>query len=229
MQNLLKEIKLKQTYFLSFLFLLFLSFSFMGFYGKKVSFVLLNSYHSFWLNVFFINYTFIGDGIFACCLIGLLYFYYKNKNLAINVFYSFLISGLGAQIIKNMVNSPRPKLYFEPGTYLNFIDGVSKSGYSSFPSGHTATAFAIATVLVLTMKNKNWQLLILSAAVLVGYSRVYLAQHFLIDVTIGALLGCISGLLSFLLVQIKFNFINTLKNKLYFKNTFNQPHILQQQ
>jgi len=229
MQNLLKEIKSKQTYFFSFFFLLFLSFSFMGIYGKKLSFVLLNSYHSFWLNVFFINYTFIGDGIFAISLIGIIYFYFKKKNLAINVFYSFLISGLGSQIIKNMVNASIPKFYFEPGTYLNFIDGVSKSAYSSFPSGHTATAFAIATVFVLTMKNKNWQLLILSAAVLVGYSRVYLAQHFLIDVTIGALLGCISGLLSFLLVQIKFNFINTLKNKLYFKNTFNQPHILQQQ
>jgi membrane-associated phospholipid phosphatase len=184
MQNLLNEIKSNKIYFYTFIFLLFLSFSCIGFYGKSASFIFLNSYHSFWLNFFFINYTFIGDGIFACCLIGLLYFYFKNKNLAINVFYSFLISGLGAQIIKNMVNSPRPKLYFEPGTYLNFIDGVSKSGYSSFPSGHTATAFAIATVLVLTMKNKNWQLLILSAAVLVGYSRVYLAQHFLIDVTI---------------------------------------------
>ncbi len=229
MQNLLKEIKSKKIYFYSFIFLLLLSFSCIGFYGKKASFIFLNSYHSFELNVFFINYTFVGDGIFAICLIGVLYFYYKNKNLALNALYSFLISGLVTQIIKNLVNSPRPTLYFEPGTYMNFIEGVSKSGYSSFPSGHTATAFAIATVFVLTNKNKNGQLLILFAAVLVGYSRIYLAQHFLIDVTIGALLGCISGLLSFFLVQVKFNFISTLKNKLYFKSTFRQTHVLQQQ
>ena len=82
---------------------------------------------------------------------------------------------------------------------------------------------------VLTTKNKNWQLIILFAALLVGYSRIYLAQHFLIDVIIGALLGCVSGLLSFLLAQMKFNIVDTFKNKLYFKSSYDQPHILQQQ
>lgn len=229
MQNLLKEIRSKKIYFLTLFFLLLLSFLFVFFYSKKESFILLNTYHSFWLNVFFINYTFIGDGIFAVGLIGFLYFYIKNKNLAINVFYSFLFSGIGSQIIKNLVNSPRPKLYFEAGTYLDFIDGISLSGYSSFPSGHTAIAFAIATVFVLTTKNKNWQLIILFVALLVGYSRIYLAQHFLIDVTIGALLGCVSGLLAFLLAQMKFNVVGTFKNKLHFKSSYAQPPVLQHQ
>ena len=229
MHNLLKEIRSKKIYFFTLFFLLLLSFLLESFYGKKESFILLNTYHSFWLNVFFINYTFIGDGIFAVGLIAFLYFYIKNKNLAINIFYSFLFSGIAAQIIKNLVNSPRPKLYFEAGTYLDFIDGISLSGYSSFPSGHTASAFAIATVFVLTTKNKKWQLIILFAALLVGYSRIYLAQHFLIDVTIGALLGCVSGLLSFLLAQMKFNVVDTFKNKLYFKSSYGQPPVLQHQ
>ena len=229
MQNLIKEIRSKKIYFFTLFSLLLLSFLFVYFYGKKESFILLNTYHSFWLNVFFINYTFIGDGIFAVGLIGFSYFYFKNKNLAIKIFYSFLFSGTGAQVIKNLFNSPRPRLYFEAGTYLNFIDGVSLTGYSSFPSGHTAIAFAIATVLVLTSKNNNWQLIILFAALLVGYSRIYLAQHFLIDVTIGALLGCVSGLLSFLLAQMKFNFVDTFKNKLYFKSSYGQPPVLQHQ
>jgi membrane-associated phospholipid phosphatase len=118
---------------------------------------------------------------------------------------------LAAQIIKNLVNSPRPKLYFEAGTYLNFIDGVTLSGSSSFPSGHTATAFAIATVLVLMTKNKNGQMLILMAATLVGYSRIYLAQHFLLDVIVGALLGSISGVLAFYLTQNGVNIKTTFK------------------
>jgi membrane-associated phospholipid phosphatase len=51
------------------------------------------------------------------------------------------------------------------------------------------------------MKNKNLQLLVLAAAILVGYSRIYLAQHFLLDVLVGALLGSISGVLAFYLAQ----------------------------
>ena len=173
-------------------------------YGKTASFISLNSYHPFLLNVFFINYTFVGDGIFAICFIALLYFYYKRKQLGTALLVSFLISGLAAQIIKNLFNSPRPKLFFEAGQYLHFIDGVTLLNHSSFPSGHTATAFAIATVLVLMIKNKNCQLLILMAAVLVGYSRIYLAQHFLLDVIIGSVLGSVSGILSvYLVVNLK--------------------------
>ena len=100
------------------------------------------------------------------------------------------------QLIKNLVNAPRPRLFFEPGQYLYFVDQVSLANNSSFPSGHTATAFAIATVFIIMIKNKKWQLPILAAAVLVGYSRIYLAQHFLMDVLIGAIIGIASGLLA---------------------------------
>src|SRR5665647_3929840 len=68
--------------------------------GKAASFISLNSYHPFWLNVFFINYTFMGDGIFAVCLIAILFFSYERKQQASALLISFLISGLAAQVIK---------------------------------------------------------------------------------------------------------------------------------
>ncbi len=182
--------------------------------GKAASFISLNSYHPFYLNVFFINYTFMGDGIFAVCLIAMMFLYFKRKQCGFALLYSFLISGFVAQFIKNLVNAPRPKLYFEAGTYLNFIDGVTLNASNSFPSGHTATAFAIATVLVLMLKNKKLQLLILPAAILVGYSRIYLAQHFLADVLVGALLGTLSGVSAFYLAQ----------NRLSIKRSFKKMH-----
>ncbi len=191
--SLLRE---NRTYFLALLLILFLAATYLSITGKAAAFISLNAYHPFLLNVFFINYTFMGDGIFALCLIAAILFYYKRKQQGLALLYSFLISGLIVQVIKNLVDSPRPKLFFEAGQYLHFIDGVSLANNSSFPSGHTATAFAIATVMVLTMKNKSWQLLILIAAVLVGYSRIYLAQHFLLDVMIGVLIGSTSGLLA---------------------------------
>jgi membrane-associated phospholipid phosphatase len=167
--------------------------------GKSATFISLNSYHPFWLNVFFINYTFMGDGIFALCLIALYIFYFKKREHGMAMLYAFLLSGAAVQLIKNLVSSPRPKLFFEHGQYLFFMDGVSLSNNSSFPSGHTATAFAIATVLILCARNRIWQAPLLLAAAIVGYSRIYLAQHFLIDVLIGALLGTLSGILAFYL------------------------------
>jgi membrane-associated phospholipid phosphatase len=191
-------------YFAVLLFILLFSTLFLLVNGKAAAFISLNAYHPFLLNVFFINYTFVGDGIFALCLIAALFFYYKRKQQGLALLYSFLISGLIVQVIKNLVDSPRPRLFFEAGQYLHFIDGVSLANNSSFPSGHTATAFAIATVMALMMKDKTWQLLILIAAVLVGYSRIYLAQHFLLDVLIGALIGSGSGILSvYLAVNVK--------------------------
>jgi len=157
--------------------------------GKAASFIALNSYHPFALNVFFVNYTFVGDGIFAVGLIAVMFFYFKKKQEASTLLFSFLISGVAVQIIKNLVDTPRPHLFFEHGQYLYFIDGVTLANHHSFPSGHTTTAFAIATVLVMLSKKRNWQFTILLAATLVGYSRIYLAQHFLLDVIIGAALG----------------------------------------
>lgn len=114
------------------------------------------------------------------------------------------------QVIKNIIHAPRPKLFFESGQYLFFLDGITRAGHSSFPSGHTATAFAMGTVLVIMIKNKKWQLPILFAAILVGYSRIYLAQHFLLDIIIGAFIGFAIGILSVYLAEnskgIKYKF-----------------------
>lgn len=201
MQTKHSMLRQNKTYFTGLIAVLLFSSLFLLINGKAAAFISLNSYHPFFLNVFFINYTFVGDGIFALCLIATILFYYKRKQQGLALLYSFLISGIAVQIIKNLTNAPRPKLFFEAGQYLHFIDGVSLANNSSFPSGHTATAFAIATVMVVMMKDKSWQLLILIATVLVGYSRIYLAQHFLLDVMIGAMIGSASGILSVYLAK----------------------------
>ena len=201
MQNKLLEWNKNKIYFTGLIIVLLLSAVFLIFNGKTAAFISLNSYHSFLLNVFFINYTFIGDGVFTLCLIAAMFFYFKKKQEAMAMFYSFIISTFFVQVIKNILNADGLKLFFEAGQYLNFTDSVSLANSTSFPSGHTAAAFAIATVMVLMMKNKSWQLFILIAAILVGYSRMYLAQHFLIDIIIGSLTGSLSGIVSVYLIK----------------------------
>jgi undecaprenyl-diphosphatase len=66
----------------------------------------------------------------------------------------------------------------------------------SFPSGHTSTAFAVATSL--SIQYKKWY--VVAPAYLwassVGYSRLYLGEHYPSDVLAGAAIGAGSAWLS---------------------------------
>lgn len=176
-------------------------------FSKPEGFILLNSHHSFGLNVFFVNYTFLGDGIFAVSLAAFL-FYRKQKKLALLILVAFLSSGLMAQVLKNIIYAPRPRIYFEASQYIYRLDnfGNSGGGASSFPSGHTTSAFALATVLALWFR-KNWlSIALTAAAALVGYSRIYLAQHFPADVLAGSCIGVLFGTLTVVLLNSNIKF-----------------------
>jgi membrane-associated phospholipid phosphatase len=70
---------------------------------------------------------------------------------------------------------------------------------SSFPSGHTMTTFCIYLSFCLLI-NKSWWLYTgLAYAMLVGYSRIYLAQHFPLDVAAGIIGAIVSTWLSLLI------------------------------
>jgi undecaprenyl-diphosphatase len=70
---------------------------------------------------------------------------------------------------------------------------VAIPGNPSFPSGHSATAFAAATaVAILCPRMRPWALGIAAA---VALSRVYLRVHFPLDVFVGAAVGAGLGAL----------------------------------
>jgi membrane-associated phospholipid phosphatase len=52
----------------------------------------------------------------------------------------------------------------------------------------------MAAVLSFALKNKSYSTLFLAGAIVVGYSRIYLAQHFADDVLAGALIGVLSAI-----------------------------------
>ena len=72
---------------------------------------------------------------------------------------------------------------------------------NSFPSGHTITAFAIFIILAMVVKKQYLKVLFTLTAILAGFSRVYLSQHFLEDIFLGALIGVAIALLSCTLVD----------------------------
>jgi len=178
-----------KVYLISFL-LIFMGFTFfLAVYGKAKSFILLNPYHNKLLDLFFSKFTFLGDGLFVVILAVILFFTLKTQRLPILILISYIVSGLLAQLLKHIFNAPRPKVFFETNTYQHFIDGVSIANYESFPSGHTTSAFALAFILAHSTNKKSFQIILLLLAIAVGYSRIYLGQHFLTDVLFGSFLG----------------------------------------
>lgn len=71
---------------------------------------------------------------------------------------------------------------------------------SSFPSGHTTTAFASSVALWLENKRIGLPAIIFSA--LVAVSRLYFQVHYLTDVLAGAVSGILFALLAYYLVNL---------------------------
>lgn len=126
----------------------------------------------------------IGDGVFASS--------------------AMIFSALTTQLLKSIINAPRPLTWFEaefPDITLPLVDGVSMNYWRSFPSGHTTSFFALAFVVVILFTRKPrtekmpkttsalFQVLLFAAATLGAYSRIYLSQHFAADVFAGIVVG----------------------------------------
>ena len=84
-------------------------------------------------------------------------------------------------MMKYTINRDRPFI-----TYPD-IEKKSNAGSPSFPSGHTATSFAAATVL--SFFDKKRTLIFFAIATLIAVSRLYLGVHFVFDIIGGATLG----------------------------------------
>jgi undecaprenyl-diphosphatase len=119
------------------------------------------------------------------------------------------LSGLASTALK-VIPRDRPWWYYEKqagpilrldsATRVRTVPGVYPLKVRGFPSGHTATSAAAATVLaVLFARSRRGGWLVAGAwmlAALIGISRIYLASHWPLDVIGGALLGAACGLFS---------------------------------
>jgi membrane-associated phospholipid phosphatase len=135
-------------------------------------------------------FTDLGNGWTTVALAVILLFFNYARALLMGIVYA--VTSISAQIIKHIFDAPRPKLYFQNQlAHIHFVKGVDMLSLYSFPSGHTVTAFSTALLVTYWCKNKLWGLPLLFVAITVGYSRMYLSEHFFEDVTAGSAIGVV--------------------------------------
>jgi len=150
---------------------------------------------SFWVNVFFVNFTFMGDAVFVLVVAAIFLFYYRQPQKAKTIFFNFLLTMLLVQLFKNILHNGAFTLYFEESQYLFNSTFIKETAHEQLPSGHTALAFSLAACLSSFTKRKLTQVLVLLACGLLAFSRLYLAKHSLMDVVGGTIIGLTSWVL----------------------------------
>jgi membrane-associated phospholipid phosphatase len=164
-------------------------------------------------------------GIFSVAAFGLFSAAIKNKKgveTSLLATQAMITSGIWVHLIKIFTGRERPEAsykfskseggrWYGPMAQYDQDLAIRKPGssFDSFPSGHTATAFSIASVFATQYKDiKAVPIISYSLASLVGISRLTEHKHWSSDVFAGALFGYLCG------KQVVSHFNKTDKNSI---------------
>jgi membrane-associated phospholipid phosphatase len=172
----------------------------LPFYKKGAIELIINAYHHPVLDDFFRMITHLGDGLIL--IIPIILFIFHKYCYLVLLTLSTLIHLVLVHIGKKWIfqGMPRPAEFFKDIPFYE-VPGIQLHHWGSFPSGHTTTAFMLASFFYLVLPKKfKIHALLMGIATIVGLSRVYLMQHFLMDIWAGAILGVVSTLAAYFIV-----------------------------
>ncbi len=125
---------------------------------------------------------------------------FRTKAYFISALACNVIPFLVQQSMKSLFDRDRPLAFFlnDPGR-VHILPDWPQLFHRSFPSGHSAGAFSFFCFLSLLLPPgyRKWGAILSCLAMLVGYSRVYLAAHFVGDVWFGSMAGTLTTLIVF--------------------------------
>lgn len=141
---------------------------------------------------FFFKYgTKLGEELVYVIFFILFLFYRYRYSILVGITGSLV--SITSYFSKEFFRHPRPKVFFkENGIFenINTVDGVALyNAYTSFPSGHTMSAFALYGMIAFIIPKKYIGLFLIVIAIIIGTSRIYLVQHFVKDVVAGSIMG----------------------------------------
>ncbi|HSN58665.1 MAG TPA: phosphatase PAP2 family protein [Clostridiaceae bacterium] len=123
----------------------------------------------------------------------------KYRNIGIMCLAALLLTTvIGEGLLKNIIQRPRPFAQFASIQPL-----IPEPSSFSFPSGHTGSSFAAATVIARNLKKAAVPALALAAAV--AFSRLYLMVHYPTDILGGIILGVACAICAEILVKKYFS------------------------
>lgn len=144
-----------------------------------------------WLDIVMVILTQLGGGWPSLSLGAILYLS-GGSNLGIRLILGTISLWLVVETVKTIVDRTRPYGTLEAVRLV----GMKALG-RSFPSGHTAQAFFVASLFIQYFSLSTWSALgLYTIAGLVGFTRIYIGVHYPRDVLAGAMLGMVWGLLS---------------------------------
>lgn len=161
---------------------------------------ILNRVHEVFHDITWLNYAMKyismlaahGEISIACCAILLIFKRTRRCGfaMAVALVVDFVVVNL---ILKNAVGRERPWTHEELGWAEDFYRqyGIELSRDYCFPSGHTAVTFCAAAVLVIFYRAKAIPAVFV--ALLIGFSRIYLCEHYVSDVAAGIIIGSLCG------------------------------------
>lgn len=105
---------------------------------------------------------------------------------------------VSSDLIKQNIFRLRPCNDPAVAGWLNVLTGTSRPQSSSFTSSHAANHFAMATFVFYTWRKEfgKWTALFFLWAGSIAYAQIYVGVHYPIDVTGGALVGILLGMLT---------------------------------
>lgn len=161
---------------------------------------ILNRVHEVFHDITWLNYAMKyismlaahGEISIACCAILLIFKRTRRCGfaMAVALVVDFVVVNL---ILKNAIGRERPWTHEELGWAKDFYRqyGIELSRDYCFPSGHTAVTFCAAAVLVIFYRAKAIPAVFV--ALLIGFSRIYLCEHYVSDVAAGIIIGSLCG------------------------------------
>ena len=161
---------------------------------KGILEIQLNRLHQPIFDILFAALTQLGNGIIFLPIA--IFFLFQKTSFSIFLGFCGLFNAIFVFVGKKLLfpGAPRPVEYLK-GMEFYQVPGVDLHHWNSFPSGHTTTGFSLAFALaIIFSKYPKIQRLMLILAIGIGLSRVYLMQHFFIDIWAGAALGLVATL-----------------------------------
>ena len=197
----MKETLKENKYFLLPLLLTLVVFTGLLLTHNKAELHLIsNNVNSLFFDQFFRYATWLGDGVMIA-IAGVVLLFVRFRYAIAFLIGSLVTAGIVNLFKKVLLDDMyRPSKYFElyESAKLHLVEGVNLHSLQSFPSGHTATAFSVFFFLALILKSKPLKLSMFLLAIIVAYSRVYISQHFLIDITAGSVIAVLTMFFTYL-------------------------------